>query len=163
MNKSDFYYSDGVPFHGIFREVALSGQWIKEEPKPPVYTILEEDNDLPSAHKVYMHSMNEYEAAMQLVPSWEYWKNMLKTCVKIRRVVEKWREEKYQKDQAEARRLLWEAAKKGNVSAQRILYEARKEEKAQQIRAKEEESQSQKETEMLQDRIARLTTLQIAK
>jgi hypothetical protein len=141
----------------------MSGQWIKEEPKDPVYTIGYDDTDLPSARKIYMDSVNEYEAAVRLTPSWEYWKGMLKTCIKIRREIDKWREEKYQKDQAEARRLLWEAAQKGNVSAQRILYEARKEEKAQQQRAKQEEHQNQKETEMLQDRLARLTELKLAK
>jgi len=163
VNKQDFYYSDGVPFHGIFKEIPLSGQWIKEEPKDPLYTVAYEDGELPSARKVYMDSVNEYEAAVQLTPSWEYWQGMLRLCVKIRREVDKWREEKYQKDQAEARRLLWAAAQKGNVSAQRILYEARKEEKAQQQRAKLEEHVSMKETDMLQDRLARLTTLKLAK
>lgn len=163
MNKQDFYYSDGVPFHGIFKEIPMSGQWIKEEPKEPLYTTAYEDGDLRSARKVYMDSVNEYEAAIELTPSWEYWVGMLKTCVKIRREVDKWREEKYLKDQAQARRLLWAAAEKGNVSAQRILYEARKEEKAQQQRAKQEEHQSQKETDMLQDRLARLSELKIVK
>lgn len=163
MDTQNFYYSDGVPFHGIFREIPMSGQWIKEEQKLPMYTIAYEDDELPSAKKVYLNSVNEYEAAVTLTPSWEYWQNMLKLCVKIRREVDKWREEKYQKDQAEARRLLWEAAKKGNVSAQRILYEARKEEQAQKIRERKQAHESEKETDMLQERIARLTELKIAK
>ena len=163
MNKQDFYYSDGVPFHGIFREIPLSGQWIKNEPKNPVYTTHYEDTDLPSAHKIYMSSLNEYDAAMKLVPSWEWWKNMLKICIRNRRQIDEWREEKYQKDQAEARELLWHAARKGNVSAQRILYEARKEEQQQKIRDRKQETESVRETEMLQDRLARLTELKLAK
>lgn len=161
MNKADFYYSDGVPFHGIFREIPMSGQWLKNEVKEPLYTINPEDDDLPSAFKVYMDSINEYEAALKLCPSWEYWKNMLKTCVKIRRVVDQWREEKYLRDQAAARKLLWEAAEKGNVSAQRILYEARKEEKQQAARQKRVEQESMKEQSMLEERLARLTELKV--
>jgi SOS response regulatory protein OraA/RecX len=163
MDTSKFYYSDGVPFHGIFREVPLSGQWIKNEPKEPVYTTKHEDDDLPSAYKIYMDCVNEYEAAVALTPSWEYWKNMLKICVKIRRVIEDWREEKYQRDQAIARRLLWDAAQKGNVSAQKLLYEARKEEREQKIREKIQQDQSTKETEMLENRLARLSELKIVK
>lgn len=163
MDKSKFYFSDGVPFHGIFRGVPLSGLWIKEEPKDPVYNIEPEDDDLPSAKKIYMESMNEYEAAIALTPSWEYWKNMLKTSVKVRRLIDDWREEKFQKDQAAARRMLWDAAKKGNVSAQRILYEARKEEQQQKLRQKKEVTQTIRETEMLEDRLARLTELKLVK
>jgi hypothetical protein len=163
MNKEDFYYSDGVPFHGIFREIPMSGQWIKGEPKVPLYTIKDDDDDLPSARKIYMDSVNEYDAALRLTPSWSYWKHMVEHCVKIKRVIEEWREEKYQKDQAQARKLLWEAAQKGNVSAQRIIYEARKEEKEQKEREKRELHQSQKETDLLQDRLSRLTELKLAK
>jgi hypothetical protein len=162
MNKNDYFYEDGMPFYGIFREISLSGQYTKEE-KFPLFTLQEEDDDLPSAHKIYMSAMNEYEAAIQIVPTWEFWKNMLKTSVKIRRVVDQWREEKYQKDQAAARRLLWEAAQKGNVSAQRILYEARKEEKQQAARQRRVEHESMKEQEMLQERLARLTELKVVR
>lgn len=163
MNKNDFYYSDGTPYHGIFDEIPMSGQYTKDEQKSALYTIEYEDTHLPSARKIYLECVNEFEAASRLVPNWEFWKNMLKTCVKIRRVVEQWREEKYQMDQAEARRLLWEAAKKGNVSAQRILYEARKEEKEQQQRVKAQTEQLTRETEMLQDRLARITELKAIK
>lgn len=158
MNKEDFYHLDGSPWHGIFREIPLSGQWHKEE-KFPLYTTRQDDDDLPSAHKIYMAALNEFDAATQLTPSWEYWKGMIKTCVKIRRVIEVWREEKYQRDQMRARALLWKAAETGNVTAQRILYEAKKEERQQRLIERKEYDQVSQDAEMLQERLARLTEL----
>lgn len=162
MDKSKYYYEDGMQFNAIFREISLPGQYMKEK-KDPLFTINPEDDDLPSAYKIYMESVNEYEAATKICPSWDFWKNMLKSSPRVRKVIDEWREEKYLKDQAAARRLLWDAAEKGNVSAQRILYEARKEEKQQAQRAKRAEQESIREQEMLQDRLARLTELKIAK
>lgn len=156
MDKSKFYYSDGVPFHGIFREIPMSGQWIKEEPKAPLYTIAEEDDDLPSAHKIYMNSMNEYDAATQLTPSWSYWTFMLKTSIKIRRMVESWREEKMLRDQMKAKRLLWEQAEKGNIQAQKLLYESKKEEAQLNRVRRQKEQQENKEQDVLEGAYARL-------
>ena len=157
MNKSNFYYENGNEFYGIFREIPMSGSnnAVGVIP-PPSYTLEEEDTDLPSAHKIYMESMNEYEAAKQLVPTYAFWKNMLRTSVKIRKLVEEWREEKMMKDQAQARRMLWEQANKGNVTAQRILYEAKKEEaqqRAMQARAMREDKYQQEMAEQVLGRL----------
>ena len=155
-----FHYDDGSPFHGIFREIRLTGQYMKEY-KPPVYTIAEEDDDLPSAHKIYMASQTEYDAAIAMVGSWPFWKNMLKASSKIRAVVEDWREEKMLMDQSKAKEMLWEAAQKGNASAQRILYESKKEERAIASKQKKANIQAEKETAMIQDRLDRLTDLKV--
>jgi len=157
MDKSKFQYENGNPFYGIFREIPMSGSnnAIGDIP-PPSYTIAEEDDDLPSAHRIYMDSMNEYEAAKTLVPTWDSWKSMLKFSVKIRRMVESWREEKMMKDQASARRMLWEQAQKGNVTAQRILYESKKEEaqqRATQARAAMEDKHQQAMAEQVLGRL----------
>lgn len=145
MDKDKFYFSDGRPFFGIFREIPMSGVWIKEEHKDPVYTILEVDDDLPSAHKIYMESLNEYDAAIKLVPTWSYWTQMIKHSIKIKRLLEAWREEKMLMDQAKAKALLWEQAAKGNISAQKILYESKKEEA--EIRRMEREKSYKYENE----------------
>lgn len=157
MNKDSFYCENGREWYGIFREIPLNGaNNIEGSVPPPSYTVNEEDDDLPSAHKIYMDSMNEYEAAKALVPTWEFWKNMLKFSVKIRRLIEGWREEKMLKDQAAARRMLWEMAQKGNVSAQRILYESKKEEAQQrqaQARAAMEDRHQQEMAEKVLGRL----------
>jgi len=157
MDKSNFYYENGNNFYGIFREIPMNGanNVVGVIPEA-VYTILEEDDTLPSAHKIYMNSMNEYEAAKQLVPTWDYWKEMIKASLKIRRMIEAWREEKMLKDQAEARRMLWEQASKGNVSAQKILYESKKEEQQQrqaQARAAMEDKHQQQMAEQVLGRL----------
>ena len=162
MDKSKFYYSDGIPFHGIFREIQLSGQYTKEE-KEPLYTILEEDDDLPSAHRIYMESMNEYDAAMKLVPTWTYWNTMLKHSVRIRHQVESWREEKLLRDQARAKAMLWAQAEKGNISAQRVLYESKKEEAEQRRRQSEQNKRSQKEQSVLGEAFEKLGKLELVK
>lgn len=159
MDRSKFYYSDGVPFHGIFKEIPMSGQWIKEEPKEPVYTIEVQDSDLPSAHQIYMNSMNEYDAAVKLTPSWEYWQGMLKS-VKIKRMIENWREEKMLKDQAAAREMLWDQAKKGNVSAMKVLYESKKEEAEQKRRLSRAQQEDLRHQQLAEATISRLKIVQ---
>lgn len=153
MDTSKFYYLDGSPFHGIFKEIPLTGQYMKEV-KPPVYTVQE-------AHDIYMECMNEYDAALKLTPSWEYWKGMLKASMKVRKVVEDWREEKMFKDQARARALLWEQAEKGNVSAQRILYESKKEEAQQRQAKRSQEKKQAAEQSTLEERYERLTQMKV--
>lgn len=141
----------------------MSGVWIKGEEKEPVYTISEEDGELPSAHKIYMQSMNEYDAAMRLVPTWSFWTQMIKHSIKIKRMLESWREEKMLMDQARARAMLWEQAAKGNISAQKILYESKKEEA--ELRRVEREKQYKYATEKgkLEDAYKTITTLKAVK
>lgn len=157
MDKSKFYYENGSEFYGIFREIPMSGSnnAIGKIPSPS-YTTNEDDDILPSAHKIYMDSMNEYEAAKQLVPTWEFWKNMLKTSIKVRKLVEAWREEKMLKDQAEARRMLWAQAEKGNVSAQKILYESKKEEAQQRAAQAKAAVEDRRQQEMAESVLTRL-------
>ena len=157
MDKSRFYYENGNEFYGIFREIPMSGSNCAIGVIPePTYTIEEEDTDLPSAHKIYMDSMNEYEAARKLVPSYTFWKNMLKTSIKVRRLIEEWREEKMMMDQAAARRLLWEQAQKGNVTAQRILYESKKEEQQQRIAQARAAVEDKRQQELAEQTLTRL-------
>lgn len=156
MDKSDFYFSDGTPFYGIFKEIPMSGVWIKNEDKLPVYTTNEEDGELPSAHKVYMSAMNEYDAALKLVPTWSYWSNMLKQSVKIRRLIETWREEKMLQDQARAKALIWKQAEKGNIQAQKLLYESKKEEAAIRRAEREQHEKHTKEKDTLEGAYERI-------
>jgi len=160
FNKQDFYYTNGTPFNGIFKEIPLGGTHNVPEPnKPAMYTIQEQDQELPSAHKIYMASMNEYDAALKLTPSFVFWKQMLKCSVKIHRLILSWREEKMLRDQAEARRLLWVQAQKGSVPAQKILYESKKEEAEQRKQKTSEAQEDLRQQHLAEATISRLKVI----
>jgi len=160
--KEELYYEDDTPFYGLFKEIPMSGQAFKQKLEP-LYTIKEYDTDLPSAHRIYMASQTEYAAAMELTGSWEYWRGMLKS-IKIRRVINLWREEKLLQDQSRARELLWKVAiENNNVSAMKVLYESKREEAAQRKRSTAEDVQQAQEREILTERLNRLTQLKAVK
>ncbi len=152
------YYDNGVPFFGIFREIPMPGQTGKEQ-LDPIYTINEKSDSLPSAHEIYMTALTEYAAAHRLVGSWDYWKKMLKSSVRIQRMVNEWREEKLLLDQNRARELMWKAAETGNASAARFLLESKKEEAAQKKAQKDDSVKLASEQEILKQRLDRLTAL----
>ena len=138
----------------------MPGQTGKEK-LSPIYTINEKSDELPSAHEIYMNALTEYAAAHQLVGSWDYWKKMLKSSVRIRRMVNEWREEKLLIDQNRARELMWKAAETGNASAARFLLEAKKEEASQKKAQKEDSLKLASEQEILKQRLDRLTNLKV--
>ena len=136
----------------------MPGQTGKER-LDPIYTINEKSDSLPSAHEVYMNALTEYSAAQQLVGSWDYWKKMLRSSVRIRRLIDEWRGEKLLIDQTRARELMWKAAETGNASAARFLLESKKEEAAQKKAQTEDSLKLASEQEMLKQRLDRLTAL----
>lgn len=148
MGLDKFYYKNGTPFYWLFEEVPVIGHHTLER-KEPVWPE-------GHGHKVYMESMNEYEAAIKLCPSYDFWKNMLKTSSKVNRLIEEWRDEKMLMDQARAKKLLWEQAEKGNVSAQKILYEQKREEAEQKNRQRKAVKEEQKHQEIAENVLSRL-------
>lgn len=104
---------------------------------PPIYTMHEQDKgDLISAHRIYMESVDEYAAAMELVGSWAHWKRLMKikcfmegpdkrTGAKWEGLL-KWREQKRLQEHSRALYYLELAAKSGNVAAARTLLEETK-------------------------------------
>lgn len=96
---------------------------------PPLYSLTEEEREgLPSAYQIYMHSTDEYEAAMKLVGSMRHWR---KLCVlewfmegikeKLFEGLNQWREDMRMRDASEAKSHLRKAAKKGDTSSARKL------------------------------------------
>ena len=158
----NLYYKDGSPFYGIFREIIIPGQHHRDEKRFPIYTIKEKSDTLYSAHEIYMAAQTEYDAALQLVGSWRFWKEMLKASVKIRRLVSEWREEKMLIDQTKARKLMWDAALKGNAGAAKFIYEAKKEEANQKKSQQERQEREFQDQEVLKDRLSRITKLKLA-
>lgn len=110
---------------------------------PPIYTMHEQERKgLPSAKKIYMEAESEYEAAMQLVGSWQHWKRLCRCTYFMKGMancmwdgLEDWREEKEIQDKAEAYKQLKKSAEKGNIQAQRLIYEGKKDSKGRPSKA----------------------------
>tara|TARA_Y100000114_G_scaffold43216_1_gene38659 strand:- start:9902 stop:10399 length:498 start_codon:yes stop_codon:yes gene_type:complete len=90
---------------------------------------------LEEGRQVFLNSATEYEAAMQLVTSWDHWKAVRNSPMN-RGYIEAWLEEKNLADQTKARKKLMAAAEEGNVGAARLIYEAKKEEAEQRRKEK---------------------------
>lgn len=99
--------------------------------KPAVYTMRDHDwGGYLSLKKIYMESVDEYEAAMEITGSWEHWQRLCKNKTfmngeKARNLtgLSHWREEKKLSEASKAKRLLENAAKTGNVQAAKTLYD----------------------------------------
>jgi len=96
----------------------------------PIFSLREEGaRGLPSAHKMYMEAIDEYDAAMRIVGNMRHWHKLLATGWFTKGRPElghsglnTWRNEKQLRDESEAKAVLIKAAKDGSVAAARILY-----------------------------------------
>lgn len=95
----------------------------------PLYTLKENDTDLPSAYKIYMGSTDEYEAAMRLLGSMRHWRRLCGLKWFMDGVpmsgfdgLKSWRKDMELRDKSKSKKQLMEAAEAGVVSAQRALY-----------------------------------------
>ena len=92
---------------------------------PAFYTLAEEEMDgLPSAYQIYMHSADEYEAAIKLVGSIKHWKRLCESawfmdgrCTVNHTGLNSWREDMKLRDASLAKRTVMDQISKGNVSA----------------------------------------------
>lgn len=139
MSKPEMKDARGAYRTNIFLEFNTS----THDEQPPLYTMHEEEREgLPSAKKIYMEAESEYEAAMQLVGSWQHWKRLLRCSPFMKGLpystwegLEAWREEKEIRDKADALKQLKKSAEKGNVTAQKIIYEGEKKTKGRPKKA----------------------------
>lgn len=95
----------------------------------PLYTLKEFDNELPSAYRIYMGAVDEYDAAMKLLGSMRHWRRLcgLKWFMDgIPQVgfdgLKSWRKDMEMRDRSKAKKQLMEKADEGVVSAQRTLF-----------------------------------------
>ena len=99
------------------------------EKYPPLYSLTEEEREgLPSAYQIYMHSTDEYEAAMKLVGSMRHWRRLCELDWFMEGIPEKmceglsqWREDMRLRDASAAKRNLMNAASNGDTSSARKL------------------------------------------
>ena len=82
-----------------------------------------------SAYQVYMHSVDEYDAAIKLVGSMKHWRKLCGLKWFMQGMpehsfegLESWREDMALRDASLAKKQLQESALGGNVNAQKILF-----------------------------------------
>ncbi len=115
-------------------------------------------HDVEESRDLFLSSATEYEAAMQFVSSWEHWKHICMSPIN-KKTLDLWREEKLLQDQTKARKMLWEAAEKGNLTAARVIYEAKKEQQQQKKGKKIQSEQELREEELLKTSTAKIVSL----
>jgi len=128
--KKDFnrlYASNGVfCFQLMFWEY---GTPAKRKQYPPLFTLKpNEHKGLPSAYKIYMDSIDEYDAATKLAPDMRIW-DVLKEAkwflegdvLHAHDGLKVWREHMKARDASLAKKLLIEQTKEGNTTAARAL------------------------------------------
>lgn len=97
----------------------------------PLYTLREQEKDgLPSAYQIYMHSVDETDAALKLVGSLSHWRRLcgLKWFMEGAQEMGhegllQWREDMRARDATTAKSQLLDQAATGNVAAARKLYD----------------------------------------
>lgn len=95
----------------------------------PLYSLREYENaGLPSAYLIYLHAIDETDAALKLVGSLSHWRRLcdLNWFIHGRREIgfeglAQWRQDKAVRDRTYARQQLIKQAKDGNVTAARAL------------------------------------------
>lgn len=122
-----------VDVRGVYRTESLFKETIRPivaESYDPVYTIKEKDNEYPSMYRIYMESVDEYDAAMKLVGSMAHWEKLCalkwfktgRTEVGFRGL-DAWREDMRQRDLSYAKAKLKKAADNGDITATRKLHD----------------------------------------
>lgn len=122
------YSKEGVfMVRGIFWELSTPERRITY---PPLYTLKVEDaHGLPSAYKIYMSCVDEYEAAMRIAGNMKNWRQLCSADWFMNGAVEhgheglkRWRLDMEARDKSLAKSQLIEKAEEGNVAAMTKLY-----------------------------------------
>lgn len=128
------YYSidDYYDRRGALKTELLFQETIKPdrlENYSPMFTLKENDTDLPSAYRIYMGSTDEYEAAMKLLGSMRHWRRLCGLKWFMDGIpmsgfdgLLSWRKDMELRDKSRSKKQLMEAAEAGVVSAQRALF-----------------------------------------
>lgn len=123
---------DFIDRRGALKTELLFQETIKAdrlENYSPMFTLKEQDTDLPSAYKIYMSSTDEYEAAMKLLGSMRHWRRLCGLKWFMEGIpmsgfdgLRSWRRDMALRDKSKSKRQLMDAAEAGVVSAQRALF-----------------------------------------
>lgn len=121
--------SNGVQLtEALFEETCTSAK-SKDPNFQALYSLKEyPTTNTPSAYQIYIHSVDETEAAMKLVGSLSHWRKLcsLKWFLTGRKDVGfegllQWRQDMWERDRSAAKKVLIKLASEGNVTAARTL------------------------------------------
>lgn len=121
--------SNGVQLtEALFEETCIAAR-NKDPAYQAPYSLKEfPTTDTPSAYQIYIHSVDETEAALKLVGSLSHWKKLcnLKWFLTGRRDIGfegllQWRQDMWERDRSAAKKVLMKLASEGNVTAARAL------------------------------------------
>ena len=101
----------------------------RESGYSPYYSLREYENEgLPSAYHVYMHSIDEADAALKLVGSYSHWRKLCSLQWFINGSVAygfeglaQWRKDMSERDKTAAKTVLLEQMADGNITAAKAL------------------------------------------
>lgn len=111
----------------LFEETIVNA---RRDTYTPVYTLREHDHKgYPSAYKIYMSSVDEYEAAERLLGSQRHWRRLCGLQWFMNGIpergfegIESWRKDMLARDKSLAKRQLKDAAEAGVPTAMRAMY-----------------------------------------
>lgn len=106
----------------------------EHEPSTAPYTMCtrdkeRDDREVISAYRIYMESVDEYDAAMRIVGSLEHWRKLCSLKWFMDGIpgraegLKQWRKDMKARDASTAKKLLMAKASEGNVQAARYLHE----------------------------------------
>jgi len=128
-SNSPLKTGNGYPTRALFIDHLSSSEF------EPLYTMQPHEvqkggKTYPSAYQVYMHSVDEYDAAMKLVGNMTHWRKLMGCdwfmkggIANIASGLEDWRKDMQERDKSAAKKTLIEAQADGNVTAARYLHE----------------------------------------
>jgi len=134
---------------------------------PPLYTMRGQDQKgLISAYQIYMHSINEYDAAIKLVGSIEHWERLCELqwfmeglVSKSFAGIHKWRQDMVERDIMLAKKtLLYNASVMGDTSAARTLINLHKAPSTKVLSTKKATVEA-KEKDKLNEKDSKITKL----
>lgn len=99
------------------------------EDMPAIYTLKEQDTEqYPSAYQIYMHSVDEYDAAIKIFGSYKHWKKLcnLKWFMEGQTLwnfegIAEWRKTMKLRDSSVAKTVIYGKAKDGDLVAAKKL------------------------------------------
>lgn len=118
LSKLKKYYVENGRF--MTRQIFVEHCDKEKKDLPPLYTLKQEDGEYPSAYKIYMESVDEYDAAIKLVGNltrWEY----LSKGVLFEPHLETWRRHMKLRDESMAKKVLLDNVEKGQTTAANSL------------------------------------------
>ena len=110
----------------------------------PIYSLRDYDHKgYPSAYNVYMNAVDERDAALQLVGSMAHWRKLCKLKWFVEGRLEyqfeglnQWRLDMKDRDASDAKKIIMEQTKEGNVTAAKALLAEAKGDKPKKTKGK---------------------------